>query len=81
MNGAPANPMSGLPPSSPTRDLTASARNGTSAGSSGRSRSTSPSVRNGRSTTGPTPGLMSTSTPIARSGTTMSLNRTAASTS
>ncbi len=81
MNGPPANPMSGLPPSSPTSDFTASLMYGTSSGSSGRSRSTSPSVRNGRSTTGPTPGLMSTSTPIARSGTTMSLNRIAASTS
>ena len=37
--------------------------------------------RIGLATTGPTPGLMSTSTPTARSGTTMSLYRIAASTS
>ena len=44
MNGPPANPMSGLPPSSPTSDFTASVMYGTSSGSSGRSRSTSPAV-------------------------------------
>ena len=37
-------------------------------------------MRNGWPVTGPTPGLMSMSTPTARSGTTMSLNRMAAST-
>jgi hypothetical protein len=39
------------------------------------------SSRTGSSTTGPTPGLMSMPTPTARSGTTMSLKKIAASTS
>src|SRR5215472_18345889 len=54
---------------------------GMSPASSGRSLDRSAASRNGWPTTGPTPGLMSTSTPTARNGTTMSLNRIAASTS
>src|SRR5215471_18455016 len=53
---------------------------GTSPGSRLRSFATSASERNGWAVTGPTPGLMSMSRPTARSGTTMSLNRIAAST-
>ena len=79
MNGAPANPISGVPRSSATSMVTASVMYGTSPGSRSRSRATSASVRNGWSVTGPTPGLMSMSRPTARSGTTMSLNRMAAS--
>src|SRR5690349_19410282 len=49
-------------------------------GSSGRTRCRSASVRIGSATTGPVPPTISTSTPAARSGTTMSEKRTAAST-
>jgi hypothetical protein len=80
VNGPPANPISGVPFSSDSSDLTASVMYGTSPGSSERSWARSASARIGRSTTGPTPGAMSMPTPIALSGTTMSLNRIAAST-
>ena len=80
MNGPPANPISGVLPSSATRLVTASVTNGTSSGSSPRSPRMSASSRIGWSTTGPTPGLMSMPTPAARSGTTMSLKKIAAST-
>jgi hypothetical protein len=46
----------------------------------GRRRATSASVRIGSATTGPVPGTMSRSNPAAATGTTMSLNRIAAST-
>ena len=80
MNGPPANPISGTAPSSAVRFVTASVTNGTSPGCSGRSLARSSSPRIGWSTTGPTPGAMSMPTPTAFSGTTMSLNRIAAST-
>ena len=80
MNGAPAKPMSGVAPSSAVSWPIASVMNPTSATSSGRSWSRSAALRIGRAITGPTPGTMSRSTPIATSGTTMSLNRIAAST-
>ena len=54
--------------------------NGTSVGSRPRTATTPASSAIGLSITGPTPGLISTPTPIARSGTTMSLNKMAAST-
>ena len=50
------------------------------AGSSGGSAATSAAVRTGCATTGPVPGTISTSIPASLSGTTMSLNRIAAST-
>ena len=80
MNGAPANPISGVAPSSATSIRTASVIYGTSPGSRTRSRDRSSWPRKGLPVTGPTPGLMSMSRPTARSGTTMSLNRMAAST-
>ncbi len=80
MNGPPANPISGVPSSSETSVVTASVTNGTSSGCRARSRARSCSARIGRSTTGPTPGAISMPTPTAFSGTTMSLNRIAAST-
>jgi hypothetical protein len=49
-------------------------------GSSGRSRERSSALRKGRSITGPTPATTSTPKPMAATGTTMSLNRMAAST-
>ncbi len=81
MNGPPAKPISGLPPSSATRLVTASVTYGTSPGSRGRSRARPASSRMGSSMTGPTPGLMSMAKPTARSGTMMSLKKMAASTS
>ena len=80
MKGPPAKPISGLGPSSRTSAVTASVMNSTSPGSRGRSRARSRSPRIGSPITGPTPGLMSISSPTARSGTTMSLKRMAAST-
>ena len=80
MNGPPANPISGMAPSSATRLPTALVMNGTSSGCRARSLARSCSPRIGWSTTGPTPGAMSMPTPTAFSGTTMSLNRIAAST-
>ena len=80
MNGPPANPISGVAPSSATSVVTASVTKGTSSGCRGRSRARSGSPRIGLSTTGPIPGAMSMPTPTAFSGTTMSLNRIAAST-
>ncbi len=80
MNGPPAKPISGLGPSSATSAVTASVMKSTSPGSRGRSRFRSRSPRIGSPITGPTPGLMSISSPTARNGTTMSLNRMAAST-
>jgi hypothetical protein len=81
VKGPPAKPIRGLAPSSPTRLVIASVTNGTSPGSSSRSRPTAAASRTGASTTGPTPGLMAIPTPIALSGTMMSLKKTAASTS
>ncbi len=84
VNGAPANPMSGVPPlmpaSSPTRDPTAAVMNGTCSGVRSGIASMSASVRTGWATTGPTPGLMSRSTPTALRGSTMSEKKMAAST-
>jgi hypothetical protein len=80
VNGPPAKPISGVGPSSATSAVTASVMKSTSPGSSGRSRARSLSPRIGSAITGPTPGLMSISRPTARNGTTMSLNRMAAST-
>ena len=80
MNGAPANPMSGVPPSSPTRALAASVMLATSSGSRSRSWSSWSRRRIGSATTGPVPGTMSRSTPTALSGTTMSEKKIAAST-
>ena len=81
MNGAPANPISGVGPSSahqrPHRRRSGSP--GASGSSSG-SASTSATERTGAATTGPTPGLISMSTPATTSGSTMSENRIAAST-
>ena len=51
-----------------------------SSGSTGRRRSSSIRERNGRSTTGPVPGVTSMPNPTAWAGTTMSLKSTAAST-
>ncbi|CAO5243913.1 hypothetical protein FAGKG844_340019 [Frankia sp. AgKG'84/4] len=79
MNGAPAKPISGVPPSSPSRLRTASVTYGTSSGSSARSAPRPAPSRTGSATTGPTPGTMSTSRPIATSGTTMSEKKIAAS--
>ena len=73
MNGAPANPISGVRASSRTRVPIASVTKPTAAGSSSGSRSRSARVSIGSSTTGPTPGTMSTPNPIAFNGTTMSL--------
>ena len=56
MNGAPAKPISGVPPSSATSPRTASVMKGTCSGLRSGIASTSASVRTGRSTTGPTPG-------------------------
>lgn len=80
VNGAPAKPISGVDPNSVTVRATpaAIASNMPSAGPGSRSRSALAS--NGCATTGPTPGLISTSTPAALSGTTMSLKKIAAST-
>jgi hypothetical protein len=80
VNGAPANPISGVLPSSPTSDLTASVMNGTWPGSRSGIAATSARVRTGDATTGPTPGLMSRSTPTALRGSTMSEKKMAAST-
>jgi hypothetical protein len=80
VNGAPAKPISGVAPSSPTRLRTASVMYGTSSGVSSGRRSRSAAVRNGCATTGPVPGTMSRSTPTALSGTTMSEKKIGAST-
>ena len=72
VNGAPANPISGVPPSSATSDLIAVEVNGTCSGARSGMAATSASVRTGCATTGPTPGTMSRSTPTALSGSTMS---------
>ncbi len=80
MNGPPAKPISGVPPSSAVSCPIACATKPTSPGSRSRSLATSSGSRNGLAVTGPTPGWMSMSTPAARSGTTMSLNKMAAST-
>ena len=84
VNGAPANPISGVPPlipaSSPTSEPTAAVMNGRCSGVRSGIAATSASVRTGRATTGPTPGLMSRSTPTALSGSTMSEKKMAAST-
>ena len=80
MNGAPANPISGVSPSSASSRAIASVTGATCSGCSAGSRCTSASVRTGSASTGPVPGTMSTPTPAAYSGTTMSENRMAAST-
>ena len=80
VNGAPAKPISGVPPSSPTSEVIASVVNGTCSGVSSGIAATSSRVRTGCATTGPTPGTMSRSTPTAFSGSTMSEKRIAAST-
>ena len=80
VNGAPAKPISGVPPSSATSPCTAAVMNGTCSGVRSGIAATSASVRTGLATTGPTPGLMSRSTPTALSGSTMSEKKMAAST-
>jgi hypothetical protein len=80
VNGAPAKPISGVSPSSVSSSAIASVTGATCSTCSTGSRRTSSSVRTGSASTGPVPGTMSTSTPAAYSGTTMSLNRMAAST-
>ncbi len=80
MNGAPANPMSGTSPNSDTSCVTACVIGATWCGSSIFIAWASATVRTGWSITGPTSGTMSSSMPDARSGTTMSENRIAAST-
>ena len=80
VNGAPAKPISGVPPSSPTSRRTDSVMNGTCSGVRSGIAATSASVRTGEATTGPTPGLMSRSTPTALRGSTMSEKKMAAST-
>src|SRR6478609_6029304 len=72
--------MSGTSPSAATRFVTASATGATCSGSRAFIPATSAAVRIGCSITGPTSGTMSRSMPDARSGTTMSENRMAAST-
>ena len=81
MNGAPAKPISGTSPSSDTSCVTASRdrRNLLRLKGFHRLRRRR-CVRIGCSITGPTSGTMSSSMPDARSGTTMSENRMAAST-
>ena len=80
VNGAPAKPISGVSPSSATRALMAAVVNGTCSGVRSGIAATSSRVRTGWATTGPTPGLMSRSTPTALSGSTMSEKKIAAST-
>ncbi len=60
MNGPPANPISGIPPSSAVSMPIAWLTNDTSPGSRSRSATTSASSLIGLSITGPTPGLIST---------------------
>ena len=72
MNGAPANPISGVPPSSDANCCTDSVVNGTSAGVTGRTVATPAASRIGSATTGPTPGLISMSNPAAFNGSTRS---------
>ena len=80
MNGAPAKPISGTSPSAEVSWVIAVATGATCSGSSGAIARTSSRVRIGWSITGPTSGTMSSAIPAARSGTTMSENRIAAST-
>ena len=80
VNGAPANPISGVAPSSATSSRTASVMKGTWSGVRSGMAATSASVATGSATTGPIPGLMSRSTPTALSGSTMSEKKMAAST-
>jgi hypothetical protein len=86
VNGAPANPMSGVLPSAAVVRRTASVTGAStsavsdSAGEASRSRATSSAVRTGAPSTGPTPGWMSTSTPASLRGMTMSEKKIAAST-
>ncbi len=65
MNGAPANPISGVSPSSRTSSPIASATGATCAGSSLGSAATSAAVRTGLDTTGPVPATMSSPMPAA----------------
>ena len=80
MNGAPANPISGVAPNSATTAAASAATGASAAGSNGGNPTTSAAVRIGSATTGPVPATICTSTPASFSGTTMSLNRMAAST-
>ena len=80
VNGAPANPISGVDAERGAVAAAASMIGASAAGSSGGSAATSAAVRIGWATTGPVPGTISTSIPASFSGTTMSLNRIAAST-
>ena len=80
MNGAPAKPMSGVSPSSATISRTASGIGSTPLGvQRGQGRDVGGRAHR-RATTGPVPATMSTPTPAARSGTTMSEKKIAAST-
>ena len=72
MNGAPAKPISGVSPSSPTSSRHGLGDVGDVVGASGRSRATSAGGVPASAITGPVPGTMSRSIPIAFSGTTMS---------
>ena len=83
MNGAPANPIRGVLPKGPVgpeRMRTASRTGATSSSVTARRAATPAASRIGSATTGPTPGTMSRSTPMALSGTTMSEKKMAAST-
>src|SRR6478752_3678107 len=80
VNGAPAKPISGVPPSSRTSSCTAAVVTGTCSDVRSGIAATSARVRTGLATTGPMPGLMSRSTPMALSGSTMSEKKMAAST-
>jgi hypothetical protein len=80
VNGAPANPMRGVSPSSATVMPIASVMGASDAGSSSGRAATSAAVRTGESRTGPRPETISTPTPASRSGMTMSLKKIAAST-
>ncbi len=79
MNGAPANPMSGVPSSAALASAIVSITNGVrAAGSNGATRARSAAVRTGWGSRGPS-SVNSTSSPIASSGTSRSENRIAAS--
>ena len=81
MNGAPAKPISGVAPSSAVSSRTASVMYGDVVGREvAQLGEVGARCGSGSATTGPTPGTMSRSTPMAVSGTTMSEKKIAAST-
>ena len=81
VNGAPAKPISGVPPSSPTSERDRLGDEGDVAGLEvGDRRDVGQGPHRARRRPGPTPGTMSRSTPTALSGSTMSEKKMAAST-